>query len=579
MSGTEIELDENGEVVFVNETGFDDDEILAAIKEQAPEIYAEVSDLAWARNPFSPTQRSRARTIFEQNRYVAPNNIFDEFRLAAYAAKYDDIVSNAVDTTENLAFKRIAVETDSDMENDIWRQIVDDIDMPQRMREMWRDQFIYSQFYFCAIWHRKSYKVKRKSDAGNKSRKEYRNLLVPRAISLLDPLRVIPVGSFLFNQEKLVYIAEVEEAKEISEKMDELNKARDPVVDQMFIGRYEPGPMKLQEIRKLTGQLDLRAEQLFYLNPENCWRVTATRPAYDKFATVRLASIFELLDLKHILRAMDREEMLSATNVIILVKKGSDEYPAEPGELAAAAAQVTQAARIPIIVSDHRMEVEIITRKTDKVLQPERYNGLDSRLTARLYQILSTGNYASGTATDNSPNLFKIIASTMESRRDNIRDALMTRVINTTWERNNKQLVEYPSMNFYPRRIALDFDNNISTFMQDLKDRNVISAETLLAEMDILLDEEIAKIKREQEKYPDILMQYQVPYSATTTTGKPQQEKVEQPAETAPAAAVTPGKGKTTGVPKADGRAGGGNSNGGGRNKDSTKPSPNNRGK
>ncbi len=161
MSGTEIELDENGEVVFVNATGFDDDEILAAIKEQAPEIYAEVSDLAWARNPFSPTQRSRARTIFEQNRYVAPNNIFDEFRLAAYAAKYDDIVSNAVDTTENLAFKRIAVETDSDMENDIWRQIVDDIDMPQRMREMWRDQFIYSQFYFCAIWHRKSYKVKR----------------------------------------------------------------------------------------------------------------------------------------------------------------------------------------------------------------------------------------------------------------------------------------------------------------------------------------------------------------------------------------------------------------------------------
>ncbi len=403
--------------------------------------------------------------------------------------------------------------------------------------------------------------------------------MVPRAISLLDPLRVIPVGSFLFNQEKLVYIAEVEEAKEISEKMDELNKARDPVVDQMFIGRYEPGPMKLQEIRKLTGQLDLRAEQLFYLNPENCWRVTATRPAYDKFATVRLASIFELLDLKHILRAMDREEMLSATNVIILVKKGSDEYPAEPGELAAAAAQVTQAARIPIIVSDHRMEVEIITRKTDKVLQPERYNGLDSRLTARLYQILSTGNYASGTATDSSPNLFKIIASTMEARRDNIRDALMTRVINTTWERNNKQLVEYPSMNFYPRRIALDFDNNISTFMQDLKDRNVISAETLLAEMDILLDEEIAKIKREQEKYPDILMQYQVPYSATTTTGKPQQEKVEQPAGTAPAAAVTPGKGRTTGVPKADGRAGGGNSNGGGRNKDSTKPSPNNRGK
>lgn len=115
-------------------------------------------------------------------------------------------------------------------------------------------------------------------------------------------------------------------------------------------------------------------------------------------------------------------------------------------------------------------------------------------------------------------------------------------------------------MNFYPRRIALDFDNNIALYIQDLKDRNIISAETQLAELDIILDEEIGRIKRENKKYGDILQYNQVPYSAPVPN------------------AATPGPGRTTGIPRADGRAGGGNKNGGGANPASYQPSPNNRG-
>lgn len=560
MSGSELEIDEHGEVSIINDTEMDDQVILKAIQDQIPEL----ASITWGKNPFDGG-KTRRKHVFEQNRYVAPNNIFDEFRLAAHAAKYDDIVSNAVDTTENLAFKRVAVETDSDEENDIWAQIIDEMDLTQRMREMWRDQFIYSQFYFAVLWQTKTFKLKRKGDSGTKRKKQYRDLKVPRGISLLDPTKVIPVGTFMFNQEQLVYIANKDEYEGIENTLFSKNKSNDPIVEQLFVSQWNPTNKQLLDVAALIGESGLERRRLFVLNPETVFRVTATRPAYEKFADVRMASIFELLDLKHILREMDRTEIMSATNCIILVKKGSDKWPAQKGELAAAAAQVSQSSRTTLIVSDHRFEVEIITRKTDKVLMPERYNGLDSRITARLYQILSTGNYASGTATDNSPNLFKIIASSMESRRDNIRDSLMNKVINKVWEKNDK-LEEYPAMNFYPRRIALDFDNNIATFMQDLKDRNVISAETLLAEMDILLDEEINKIKREQEKYPDILQQYNVPFDGKS------------PAAQAAGKTGTPA-GVATPTPKAAGRAGGGNNNGGGRNPDSTKPSPNNRGK
>lgn len=580
IPGTEIEIDENGQVALVNDTDFDESAIQAAIVDQYPEL----ANLDWARSPFAESG-ARRKTVFEQNRYVAPGNIFAEFDLAAYAAKYDDVVANAAATTENLAFKRVALEVDDDKENDIWAQIADELDLPQRMREMWREQFIYSQFYYAILWHTKDYKVKRKivdakSDVesdGDKPKttrrpkKVFKKIKVPKGITILDPRKVVPVGNFMFNQERLVYIAANGEEKGIRDSLDVNNReATDEIVRQLFEKPWNPSAKELADIRELTGDSSIQRGRLFLLNRDNVFRQTATRPAYEKFADVRMASLFEILDLKHLLREMDRSEILSATNCIILVKKGTDALPAKKGELAAAAASVSKSSRVPLIVSDHRLEIEIITRKTDKVLMAERYNGLDSRLTAGLYNLLSTGNYSAGTATDNSTGLFKVMSASMEARRDNIRDSLITNVINKIWEKND-ELKDPPSMNFYPRRIALDFDNNISLFMQDLKDRNIISAETLLAEMDIVLEEEVGKIKREMDKYPDILMQYQVPYSATTTPGKPHGP------EAAPKPAATPAQAAPT--PRAAGRAGGGNKNGGGTNPASSRPSPNNVGK
>lgn len=547
--GSEIIIDENGEVAHVelmNETDLPDSQVLDAIMKQRPEI----ATLARWVNDSNGGSRGRNKTVFDQDRYVAPKTIFDEMRLAAHAAKYDDIVSNAVDTTEQLAFKRVVVECDDDNENKIWAQITDEIDLSLKLREMWREQFIVSQFYAATLWHKKDYKVPN-------SRKVYKKLLVPRGITLLDPLKVLPVGDMMFGNETLVYLADQDEGEDLNRSLARKNSS-DLVLNQLITGKYEASKSELSKLTALTGLTDIK-DRMFILNPDNVWRVTATKPDYQRFADVRLASVFELLDLKNVLREMDRSEILSATNCIILVTKGSDKYPATQSEIAGAAAQVSRTSRVPIIVSDHRLNVEIITRKTDKVLTPERYNGLDSRITSRLYQILSTGSYSSGTAMDNSPNLFRIISSTMEARRDNIRDGVMTHVIRKIWQRND-QLKKEPKMNFYPRRIALDFDNNIALYIQDLKDRNIISAETQLAELDIILDEEIGRIKRENKKYGDILQYNQVPYSAPVPN------------------AATPGPGQTTGIPRADGRAGGGNRNGGGANPASYQPSPNNRG-
>jgi hypothetical protein len=534
----ELELDK-GDILMLNETDIPDEEVRNAIKNQYPE-FAKLKN--WVAE-FKGTNRPGG--LVNQNKYVSPTNIFDEFRTAAAAARDDDIVSNAVETTEQLAFKRIAIEVEDTDEASIWNQIADDMNLPQRLREIWREVFILSQCYVAVVWERKDYKVKGKSDNGVKKKKVYKQLTVPKGITILDPCKVVPVGNFMFNQEELVYIADKSEAPALEETLAG-NNSSDLIVSQLILKKYDCSLEEERRIADITGIRSDLKRRLFVLNPENVFRITASRPQYQAFADVRLRSVFELLDMKHNLREMDRADILGNLNAILLVKKGDEKRPATQAEIQAAGAQVQNSARIPIIVSDHRIDIEIITRKTDNTLRPERYNNLDSRITSRLFQILSTGNYSSGTATDNSPGLFKIIASTMEARRDNIRDLVMDNVFDKIWEKNDK-LIEEPDMCFYPRRIALDFDPHYAQYIFDLFAMNQLSHETVLAEVDISLEDEAEKKRKEDDEYSDV-------FDPPVAPG-----------------AAAPG-GNTTGDPKVDGRLGGGNKNGGGANQDSFNP-------
>lgn len=91
------------------------------------------------------------------------------------------------------------------------------------------------------------------------------------------------------------------------------------------------------------------------------------------------------------------EDMLVThnTNFIVLITQGSDELPADPAEIAALKAQSRVVHRLPVLIGDHRLKVEIVTPKLDNTLKPERFNALDSRITARLYQMFMLGNYCS----------------------------------------------------------------------------------------------------------------------------------------------------------------------------------------
>lgn len=125
---------------------------------------------------------------------------------------------------------------------------------------------------------------------------------VPVGLTILDPLKVVPVGNLLFNREQLASCADNVHEYDVIKAVIDGVRDPDPVISQLMVAPYTPDEV---ESRMLADD-GINPARLFLLNRNNVWRHTDTRSQYQRFATVRLKSCFESLDLKQQLRAMDR---------------------------------------------------------------------------------------------------------------------------------------------------------------------------------------------------------------------------------------------------------------------------------
>jgi len=522
---------------ILNDSGITDTAVMAALEQQQPEVAALTR---WV----GSTKPAANSSIFERDRYIIPDNIYDVFKTAYRAAQEDDVVAGVVELTEALALGWLDFDAEIEDEEDVFNQMADEICLDDRIHEMWRDVAIISQCYVAVLWGDRTFKVRGRSENGNRKRKEYK-VNCPIGVSLLDPLKIMPAGNFMFGQERLVYMAAKDEAVDINRVLAEENTS-DLTVQQFIVAPYEPDQV---EASRMASQ-GVDPTNLFLLS-DQVFRYTETRPAYERFAYPRLKSVFELLDLKHQLRSADRAHLIGGTNFIILVRKGTDKHPAQPAELRGLQSSVRTVARVPVIVGDHRLSVEIVTPKLDNTLKAERYNALDARLTARLMGLLETGNYSAGASGDDSIKLAKMASRVLEARRDRLIKTIHRKIVKPMLENNEAFESEFCRVRYSPRRIALDLDAQLFAMLQDLRDRGDLSRESILEEVGYEQEDEYRRRKIEEERYDDTFGPTNVPFSPAQP-GAPGAEEPES------------NGGAPVADPKAAGRRQGGNRNGGG---------------
>jgi hypothetical protein len=281
----------------------------------------------------------------------------------------------------------------------------------------------------------------------------------------------------------------------------------------MFDGPYTP---------TLREQSYLSAHHRGPSNKLYCWlfkqdvifRHTLSRAQYERFSAIRLKSALPILDMKAHLRASDRSALIGATNFIIVLKRGSDKFPARAGEVEQLREQARVVSRMPILVGDHRLEVEIITPKTEFVLQSDRYNLLDERLIMRSLNTFRFGGRQAGNSTEAGAT-DEQIARGIEARRFELARTIQDKIVKITLEKNEGILSEVPELAFHPKRVTISYNSDIMQLVMQVRQGGDISRETLLEEFGF--NQEVEYVRRKREKGVDDTFQSSVPHSSPET--------------------------------------------------------------
>lgn len=445
-------------------------------------------------------------SMFDRGMFTPPENAFDEMRAARNAVKYDATVSGVAETTEAYAFQGVKWEGSNPDEADIFNQLARDQNLDAVVRGMWREEFTYGQFIAVRLWGWKEYTVRGRTKGGNKRKKTYR-VWAPVQIRLLDATKIVPVGCGPLGGEMLAWQATNSEILEF--QAAKRGDIIDPLLTEMFLGTYQPSQDEAREIIALGAE----PGRLLVMNPAYCFRHTLTKPDYERFPEIRLKSVFALLDLKRQLMQSDRAALIGSANYILLIRKGEKEAPALPEEMQNLRENYNFIAKMPVIISDHRLQIDIIAPKTDITLSAEKYEVLDNRILSRLLGTLTIGGR--GQRNETQETLANAVARVMENRRHMLKRTIELHMARDVVEhpRNAGVFESEPNLVYTPRNIALSMDQSYVQGLLTLRTQREISRETILEYFGLDEATEAQRVEMEADVYDDIF-KTQIPFAA-----------------------------------------------------------------
>lgn len=476
----------------------------------------------------------------------------------AWAVENDDILSTLADVVEGLMWQKCRFELFDTDQQDMWNQWAKDVDLDSLLRQVGREVFKVSQLYVGLSWGRKVYhvreddiqetiqefedkkeerereeKVKARDEfiamnskqpgyieppeipeieqsgpgKGNRKRKKKFPVTVPTEVTIFDPTKIMPVGTLMFGRERFAYIATREEDEAFTEIFK--GEIADGTVLDMIEKKYEPSAAD----RAACGDIGVDYSRLWLMRKDAVFRHTLTRAQYERYAPVRLKPILPLLEMKQHLRASDRATLIGNTNFIVVITKGTDKLPAKAAEIANLQEQAKVIARLPVLIGDHRLNVEIVSPAMDNTLIESRWETLDSRLVFKALQTYSPVVQGGNGGGAGVSEMSRVVARGLESRRHMIVRSLEKHIFQMILDKNEGVLDESPSLAFSPKRITLNFEADVLGQILKLRDRGDISRETMLEEIDYDQDVEVRRRARERVDY-DRVFESQTPHSS-----------------------------------------------------------------
>lgn len=534
--GVEVgrEAPDRANVVIDNRTGLPDDQVQAAVET----YFVEHSSLN-GQQVGSFFTYANDGSLLARRQFQTPTSVRDEIKLARELADRDDDVGNAIGAALAVAFSEgFENYHPDDKATQVFNGLARFMGGSAVLKEMYREYLIAASVTTVGFPVRTVVPYRTPDDEQPGAQNQP---VVGLMVGVLPAELIYPLGNDLFGDAELGYLPDDEPTRQwLREFFDpatspgrraEMRRA-DPVAATLFTGETT-----VENTENLLGS----TMKVYRLNPRMAKR-TSMPKGKAPHARPLLTRNFALLEAKRLLNIMDYALLQGGSNFIVVAKKGTDQRPAMPQEVANLTDVVRRASRTGVLVGDHRLSFEILTPNLDNLLNDSKRKLLGRKLAATVMRVPDQNTEQPGTAGMSAEleMLARVIASDRHDLKEHVEKHLWGEVVD-----RNPGLFDAPAKLWFPK-IILQGSQFFTDFVLKLRDRGDIPRKFAVQAAGFDWEAGVAQRKRELESGDDeVMTPGAVPFSSPEMG--PQDNNSGRPVGTSPdngAPGATPGPGR-----------------------------------
>jgi hypothetical protein len=535
-----------GRGVIVNESGLPDQAVYEGVQTYFEE-HASVLGVSGA-TQFGMYANTTG-SILARGRFQTPRNITEEIILARDLAERDDDIASTMGAMLACAFgDGMQNNHEDEVTIALFNEIAKAANLDGTFEEIYREFLIAGQFTTATMFQSKEVTYK-PVDA---DRARTRTIRAPR-IGVIPAENVLPIGNDMFGTAPLYYRprtgAQEEWLREFfSPSTSPGRKAemrrQDPVLTTMLVEERQLSDpaLRVNSLYEADNPNPASGEWVYRLNPTIVARTTMPKGAWPQPRPLMTRN-FPLLEAKRLLNLMDYALLEGGANFLVVAKKGTDQRPALPPEVANLHDVIKRAARSGVIIGDHRLSIEIITPDLTELLNESKRGLIARKLSKALMRLPDYGS-DSGSSGQGVLADTEVITRVIASDRRKIKRHIENNVYDEAANRNDP--IAGPASIWFPK-IMLQGSQWFTDFVLKLRDRGDISRKTAIEAGGFAFEAEVQQRKREKSSGVDrALTPAAVPF--TNPGAGPQDNNAGRPRGTSP----------NNGAPNAQRRPGGG---------------------
>lgn len=423
-----------GTGMVVNETDLPDEAVMTYLTENASLIGLSPS------NTFQTYVATG--NLMTRPKWRPPSNIVEEIVMARELAERDDDVAATIGAMTALAFGEGMQHSHTDEETvALFDEIASEAQILAKFKEMYREWLITAQVVTATVYTRKTVSF----TPMGADRQRSRTVAVP-LVAVLPTEQIRVIGNDIFGTATLAYrpFSGRQEAwlmEFFSNQTTAGRKAQmrqeDPILTTLLTEQVAWDSMRDGGVEWVYGDPrdPIMGHYVYTLNPEFVQRTTMPKGQWPHPRPMMTRSM-PLLEAKRLLTIMDYSLLEAGANFLVVAKKGSDDRPALPEEIANLHGTITRASRSGVLIGDHRLNIEIITPKLDELLNSDKRKLVGRKIAASLLRLPDIGTAdtagGQGVLTDT-----EILSRVVTSDRDDLRMHVERTIYKPTAARND----------------------------------------------------------------------------------------------------------------------------------------------